>query len=309
MSTSPSSTGTAGTSGPLDRSRTVERELVHRSSVAEVLLTDVRPAAGCADVFEAAAAWPRAHATFPRDGSQRHSPLVLVETLRQLGLYIPLRFHGVPAACHAIITDLYFRLAPEREPAAGPGATEVTCRARVGGVRRAPGGTVTGLRLDVSFTARGAVFGQGGGGVRFVDGAGYAALRGRGAGPAEPCRTRTGAYRPPAAALTVNHPQDAVLAEDGGGLLVAPADPLHPFLFDHPSDHVPGMVLLEAARQAAAYRSGGALARPRAGRLKAVRFTELAPSARVLCTRHHTTCVFRVVQDGTPTAYGTLSYP
>ncbi|SHN20010.1 ScbA/BarX family gamma-butyrolactone biosynthesis protein [Streptomyces yunnanensis] len=303
-----SSVGTVGERGPLSWSRTVERELVHRTSVAEVLLTDVRRA-GTADAFEAAASWPRAHTTFPRDGSQRHSPLVLVETLRQLGLYVPLRFHGVPAACHAIITDLYFRLCPESEPPAGPGATEITCRARVSDVRRARDGSVTGLRLDVAFAARGAVFGRGGGGVRFVAGAGYAALRARSTpGPASPL-PRTTAHRPAAATLTVNHPQDAVLAEDGDGLLVAPADPLHPFLFDHPTDHAPGIVLLEAARQAVAHRSRGALARPCAGRLKAVRFTELAPPARVLCIGHHSTWVFRIVQDGTPTAYGTLSYP
>ncbi|MFE3647607.1 ScbA/BarX family gamma-butyrolactone biosynthesis protein [Streptomyces sp. NPDC059152] len=303
-----SSVDPAGESGPLSWSRTVERELVHRTSVAEVLLTDVRRTTA-PDVFEAAASWPRAHTTFPRDGSQRHSPLVLVETLRQLGLYVPLRFHGVPAARHAIITDLYFRLFPESEPAAGPGATEVTCRARVSGVRRAPDGTPGGLRLDVSFAARGAVFGAGGGGVRFVDGAGYAALRTRGATGVPTAVPRTAARRPDARALTVNHPQDAVLAEDGDGLLVAPADPLHPFLFDHPTDHVPGMVLLEAARQAVAYRSGGALARPCAGRLRAARFTELAPPARVLCTPYHSMCVFRVVQGGTPTAYGTFGYP
>ncbi|MGG2460379.1 ScbA/BarX family gamma-butyrolactone biosynthesis protein [Streptomyces sp. RGM 3693] len=295
-------------SGPLSWSRTVERELVHRNSVAEVLLTDVRRTTA-PDAFEAAASWPRAHTTFPRDGSHRHSPLVLVETLRQLGLYVPLRFLGVPATRHAIITDLYFRLTPQSEPPAEPGATEVTCRARVSGIRRAPDRTVSGLRLDASFAARGTVFGQGGGGVRFVDEAGYTALRTRGAAGASTAAPRTAAHRPDAGALTVNHPQDAVLAEDGDGLMVAPADPLHPFLFDHPTDHVPGMVLLEAARQAVAYRTGGALARPCAGRLRAVRFTELAPAARVLCTRHHSTCVFRVVQGGTPTAYGTFSYP
>ncbi|MEE6269735.1 ScbA/BarX family gamma-butyrolactone biosynthesis protein [Streptomyces diastatochromogenes] len=297
-----------GEEGPLSRSRTVERELVHRTSVAEVLLTDVRPTSA-PDVFEAAASWPRAHSTFPRDGSQRNSPLVLVETLRQLGLYIPLRFHGVPAARHAIISDLHFRLTPQSEPPAGPGATEVTCLARVSAVRRTRDRTVTGLRLDATFAAHGVVFGEAGGGVRFVDGAGYAALRTRGARDGATAAPPTAAHRPEPAALAVNHPQDAVLAEDADGLLVAPADPLHPFLFDHPGDHVPGMVLLEAARQAVAYRSGGALTRPYAGRLRAVRFTELAPAARVLCARYHATCVFRVVQGGTPTAYGTFSYP
>ncbi|MFK0295317.1 ScbA/BarX family gamma-butyrolactone biosynthesis protein [Streptomyces sp. NPDC090442] len=305
MNTSPS--GPAEKSRPLSWSRTVERELVHRTSVAEVLLTDVRPAPA-ADTFDAAACWPRAHTTFPRTGPQRHSPLILVETLRQLGLYVPLRFYGVPAACHAIITDLYFQLSPEAEPPAAPGATEITCRARASGVRRTPDGTVTGLRLDVDFAAGGAVFGRGGGGVRFVPGAGYAALRARGTAGTPPPAPPPPAHRPGVAALTVNHAQDAVLALDGDGLLVAPADPLHPFLFDHPTDHVPGMVLLEAARQAVAYRTGGALVRPRGGRLRAVRFTELAPRARVLCTPHHSTCVFRIVQGGTPTAYGTLSY-
>ncbi|MDO0939458.1 AfsA-related hotdog domain-containing protein [Streptomyces sp. DG2A-72] len=33
-------------------------------------------------------------------------------------------------------------------------------------------------------------------------------------------------------------------------------DTRHPVLFDHPTDHVPGMVLLEAARQATAATAG-----------------------------------------------------
>lgn len=63
----------AGKSEPLSWSRTVERELVHRTSVAEVLLTDVQPA-DTAHVFRAAASWPRAHPTFPvtdRSGTAR----------------------------------------------------------------------------------------------------------------------------------------------------------------------------------------------------------------------------------------------
>ena len=304
---SSSTAGTAGKSEPLSWSRTVERELVHRTSVAEVLLTDVRRT-DTPHVFAAAASWPRAHATFPRDGSPRHSPLILVETLRQLGLYIPLRFYAVPAACHAVITDLYFRLAPGNEPPARAGATEVTCRARVSAVRRDPDRRVTGLRLDATFTVCGLAFGQGGGGVRFLSDAQYRALRGRSAHVGMVTPAPEAAYRPPAAELSVNHPQDAVLAVAGGRLLLSPADPLHPFLFDHPTDHVPGMALLEAARQAASYGSRGTLGRPRAGRMKAVRFTELAPPARVLCTQYDSTCVFRVTQGDTRTAYGTLSY-
>ncbi|MDI6413506.1 AfsA-related hotdog domain-containing protein [Streptomyces albus] len=47
-------------------------------------------------------------------------------------------------------------------------------------------------------------------------------------------------------------PQDVVLAPGprAGRWRLNP-DPDHPILFDHGGDHVPGMVLLEAARQAA----------------------------------------------------------
>jgi hypothetical protein len=57
-------------------------------------------------------------------------------------------------------------------------------------------------------------------------------------------------------------------------------------------------VLLEAARQAAALASGGALSRPTGARLTALRFTEFAPPARIVCVPHRRTCAFRFEQDG-----------
>src|SRR4051794_39910354 len=89
----------------LSWSGTVPREMVHRSSLAEVLLTDVRP--DRRGGFEAAACWPRSHPTFPRDGSDLHSPLLVVETLRQLGIYLPLRYLAVHPTAHLLITDLH----------------------------------------------------------------------------------------------------------------------------------------------------------------------------------------------------------
>ncbi|MFV2121764.1 AfsA-related hotdog domain-containing protein, partial [Streptomyces sp. Act-28] len=86
------------------------------------------------------------------------------------------------------------------------------------------------------------------------------------------------------------------------------ADPRHPFFFDHATDHVPGMVLLEAARQAAALASGGTLLRMTGARLTALRFTEFAPAARVTCVPHRRTCVFRFDQGGECRAFGVLHY-
>ncbi|MEU3188165.1 ScbA/BarX family gamma-butyrolactone biosynthesis protein [Streptomyces sp. NPDC006923] len=296
----------AGDVRPLTWSRTVAREMVHRSSVAEVLLTDVRRLES--GDFEAGASWSRSHPTFPRDGAGLHSPLVIVETLRQLGIYIPLRYFAVPMSSRSLISDLYFGIDPSVEPRAVTGATSVTCLVRVSEVRRGPDDAVTGLRLHVRFSAYGVPFAQAGGGARFLDGDQYAARREGRTESVVPGAEAARMTRPDARSVGVAGEGDVVIGLDGGGVLVAPADPAHPFFFDHVTDHVPGMVLLEAARQAAAVESGGTLLRPASGRLKAARFVEFGPPARVLCVPHHATCVFRFFQDGEQKAFGILGY-
>ncbi len=309
------------TVGTLCWSRTVERELVHRVSVAEVLLTDVRERG--ADRFEAAACWPRSHPTFPRGRDDRHSPLVLVETLRQLGIYLPLRYYGVARDAKFLITGLGFRLDPAAEPRAGFGASEITCAVSVESVRRGGGGRVRGLRIAVRFRCGEREFGQAWGGSRFLGAREYAALRGPvGGTPVDDpaCEETAGAHdvlaRPSPGTLDVAGPGDVVLGINGGAapggwpsaLVVDPADPRHPFLYDHGSDHVPGMALIEAARQAAAVHTAGALLRPLSGELRALRFTEHAPRARVECALHASTAVFRFRQGGAHTAVGVLRY-
>ncbi|AXI76343.1 ScbA/BarX family gamma-butyrolactone biosynthesis protein [Peterkaempfera bronchialis] len=292
---------------PLSWSRTVPRELVHRTSVAEVLLTDVRPQGP--GRFLAAAQWPRSHPTFPHGGDDRHSPLMIAETLRQLGIYLPLRYYGVPPDAHLLITDLSFDLDPRAEPRAGHGATEVTCLIEVGGVRPAGGaGTPSGLRLRTRLLAGGRPFATAEGGARFLDAGQYTALRAARADRPTGPPGRTPPVRPEPGRLAVASPRDVVLALAGDQLLVDPADPRHPYYFDHDTDHVPGMALLEAARQAAALRSGGRLLRPTGCRLRALRITEFRPPAPLECTVHHRSCVFRVRQGGAPTAVGVLRY-
>ncbi|MFD7896327.1 ScbA/BarX family gamma-butyrolactone biosynthesis protein [Streptomyces sp. NPDC059743] len=295
---------------PLSWSRTVAREMVHRDSVAEVLLTDVRRSAWSADGagFEAAASWSRSHPTFPRDGADLHSPLMIVETLRQLGIYIPLRYFDVAPTAHLLITDLFFEIDPSAEPRALFGATAVICAVRASDVRRAAeDGSITGLRLDVSFSAHGTVFAQAGGGARVLDGARYEAVRTGRTHSAAP-ESVIGRLRPDIRRLGVTGAHDVVLGLDGGTLLVEPADPRHPFFFDHATDHVPGIILLEAARQAAAVESRGALLRPTGGRLEAARFVEYSPPARIMCVPYHDICVFRFLQDGEQKAFGVLRY-
>jgi hypothetical protein len=308
----------------LSWSRTVPRALVHRTSPAEVLLTDVRAVGaggaggspgegrgdggevGGAGLFRAAAFWPRSHATFPAEGGDLHSALLVVETLRQLGIYLPLRWYGVPPTAQLLIDDLFFALRPGGEPLAGHGGTEVGCSIRVTDPHYRPDGGLAALRLTVALRAGGRLFATAGGGARFLSAERYAAVRG---GLLHARRTPPDpAGRPAPALLGVARGGDVLIARRAGGFTVEPADLRQPFFFDHPSDHVPGMVLLEAARQAAAAASGGELLRPLNGRMAAVRFTEYEPAAVVEAVPHDRTLVFRVRQGGVATAYGVLGY-
>ncbi len=247
---------------------------------------------------------------------------MVVETLRQLGIFIPLRYLGVPVDTRMLITDVFFTTDPGAQPRASHGATQVTCRVRVTGLRAGSDGATAGLRLHAEFQAGGAVFATAGGGARFLSPERYAALRGPLAGTCQPPAS-AGLLRPDPARLGVSHARDVVIGRAGPGgnggrrrdrwdpreVLVDAADPWHPFFFDHATDHVPGMVLLEAARQAAALASDGALSRPTGVRLTALRFTEFAPPARIVCVPHHRTCVFRFEQDSACPAFGVLHYP
>ncbi len=284
-------------------SRTVERETVHRLSVAEVLLTDVRP---CGPLtFRAAAVWPRSHPTFRRGRDDRHSPWMVVETLRQLGIYIPLRHLDVPPTTRFLISDLSFDLDVSAEPRARHGASEITCLASVGDLRTDRGGTtVTGLRMRVGFLAGDRRFAHAAGGARFLDAGRYAELRAGVAADVPPGRRA----RPEPSVLGLESEPDVVVSLEGGDLLVDPADPRHPFFFDHGTDHVPGMALLEAARQAIALRSEGRLIRPVSGRMKALHFTEHAPAAAVRCSLYGRTGFFCFRQDDGRTAEGVLRY-
>lgn len=290
-------------SGALSWSRTVDREFVHRTSVAEVLLTDVRRRAP--GHFLAAACWGRSHPTFPRGRDDRHSPWMVAETLRQLGIYIPLRHYAVPATARFLVTDLSFALDPAAEPRAGHGASEITCRAWVDDVRTArESGLVSGLRMRVRYLSGGTAFATASGGARFLDAASYASLR---AGAATERRPEE-RVRPEPAVLGLRSPADVVLSLGRAGPLLDPADRRHPFLFDHPADHVPGMALLEAARQAVALDSAGRFIRPTFCHMKALHFTEHSPPARVECSRYGRTAVFRFRQHDTATAVGVLRY-
>ena len=291
----------------LNRSALVAREFVHRLAPSQVLLTDVR--ATGPDAYRAAAQWPRAHPTFDRAGNGRHDPLMVAETLRQLGIYLPLRFYGVAADSRLLIEELRFTLNPDTEPHARYAGTEITCAVYADrGGQGAPhhsaaqhsashdsashggrgGGSADGagrlrnLTLRIRLSAEGREFARADGVARILSPAAYRAVRSRARGDLSsvPEDARLAAVDP--GRVGAASPQDVLVAVDArGGVRIAPTDPYHPFFYDHPSDHVTGMILIGAVQQTAALQANEPRLRLRSCTLRALRFTEPGPPATV----------------------------
>ncbi|WP_329495711.1 ScbA/BarX family gamma-butyrolactone biosynthesis protein [Kitasatospora herbaricolor] len=225
--------------------RTVSRHLVHRTTVSEVFLTGWQ-ATGPYD-FLLGAQWPRAHGFYRLPGDVQHDPVLLAETIRQAGLLISHVGFGVPQGHQFAMDDLSYAvdldgLAIDARPASL--MLRVSCQDVRMRHRR-----LASLRVEVQAERDGRPLGHGSGQVSVIPPQAYRRLRGRDG--LNPAPLRPGTPTTPALVGREN-PSDVVLtpARQPGTWLLR-ADARHPVLFDHPVDHVPGMLVLEAARQAA----------------------------------------------------------
>jgi hypothetical protein len=224
---------------------TVSRQLVHRAAAAEVLLTDWRQTGP--DTFMLAAQWPRGHLLYGvRDG--RFDPLVVAETIRQAGILLAHVGYGVPQSSAFLMQRLAFDSVPEQLHATGK-PFDLVIVVEVGAVlRRAR--TIGGMRIDVTLLHGDDLVGEGRGWLRCVPPATYERLRWGGSARAVGTPPRVTPVDP--ASVGRQLLSDVVvgsLDSDGMRRLRVPLD--HPVLFDHPLDHVPGMLVFEAMRQAA----------------------------------------------------------
>lgn len=233
---------------------TVPRQLVHRAAVAETFLTGWRRTGP--DRFTVSAQWPRAHALHVSPDWAAYDPLLVVETIRQSGTLVTHTEYEAPLDRKFVLTEFQVGAEPTMltlgalpaEPEVELVFTDVQYR---GGHLAAARYTAHVLRdgarvatADVAFTC--------------VSGPVYRRLRG-GRTP----ETVTAVPVPPGV------PADAVRRALPADVVLAPADAgrpdrrqlrvntAHPVFFDHPLDHVPGMLLLEAARQAALLETPG----------------------------------------------------
>ncbi|KUO12758.1 ScbA/BarX family gamma-butyrolactone biosynthesis protein [Streptomyces sp. DSM 15324] len=225
---------------------TVPRQLVHRAALSETLLTGWRRTGE--DRFSVSAQWPRSHGLHVSPDWSAYDPLLVVETVRQAGTLIAHTEYGVPLDHQFVMQEFHVDAATEKltvdllpaEPELELLFADVQYRGR-----RLAGARYTARVLregepvaaaDVAFTV--------------VAGSVYRRLRG-GRTPES-----VTAAPPPAGldpvAVDRALPADVVLAPaDGPDRWQLRVNTAHPVFFDHPLDHVPGMLLLEAARQVA----------------------------------------------------------
>ncbi|KUO19108.1 ScbA/BarX family gamma-butyrolactone biosynthesis protein [Streptomyces dysideae] len=239
----PEETERTATAGPL--TATVPRELVHRAAVAETLLTGSTRTA--ADRFTVSAQWPRAHQLHVSPDRSAYEPLLLAETVRQCGALLAHTEYGAPLGHRFVLQELRITTRPEHL-AVGAAPAEPVLGVTVTDVRHR-GGHPTAIRYDADLRLGGERVGTGHIAVSWTSDSVYRRLRaGRTPDSVAPIPVPPGL---PPTAVHRTLPADVVLAPDNRpGRWRLRVDTAHPVFFDHPLDHVPGMLLLEAARQA-----------------------------------------------------------
>jgi len=249
----------------------VARHLVHRWALSEVFLTDVR---ADASGYQAAACLPAAHSYFadqpPRLGLD---PMLSMECARQAATYIAHQHLGVPHGSMFLVADWSYTVPRElltdeaaarlRAPAQRPGLGRLTMSMTVTPQVRSD--VVRGARFDVLLWLDGEPAGEMTINARYTP-AGEADLVRRyhrkTAPPLSPTLpvTPTGVALPPASVGRTRDANvvlfDAQLTSEHLRARLGTV-PAHRGFYDHPQDHYPAMILLEAAGQAAVAHTGG----------------------------------------------------
>ncbi|MDH6549760.1 ScbA/BarX family gamma-butyrolactone biosynthesis protein [Streptomyces sp. SAI-041] len=226
----------------------VSADHTHKTNQDEMLLRSWRRTGP--DTFTVTAAWPAEH-RFYVSRLGLYDPLLLSETVRQT---LPLLSHGayqVPFGHQLLWKDFSWTLDPAASRAdGGPAELELHISCHEVTYRRDRASAIS-LTVEVERGGQALATAR----TRFTiqDRTVYNRLRGAYADAA--AATARAVPLPPPAGLSPfgrDRFEDVVLAAtDRADRWQLRVDTTHPVLFDHVVDHAPGMLLLEAARQAA----------------------------------------------------------
>ncbi|MFI6863258.1 ScbA/BarX family gamma-butyrolactone biosynthesis protein [Streptomyces sp. NPDC050421] len=292
------------------------RQLVHRTDPLDVFptgltrLTDTQ--------FSVPAHWPRAHRFFAPVDGRHQDPLLIAETMRQTTMLIAHAQFGVPVGDAFVMWELRYTSASERLELSDD-SWDITVDVSCSRIRRRGRG-LGSMHLELLLHRRGTVLATGGGRISCTSAGAYQRLRGhRGAVLDTPIP-----LLPAVAPRTVGRTSenDVVLSpgtEPGTepGTWLLRLDTRHPTLFGRPNDHVPGILLLEAARQAA-HAATGSTFLPTAMQADFLQYVELDRPCRIEATvlpaddtdtLSPAGVFIRAVQDGEPAFTCTLRSP
>ncbi|WP_433664280.1 AfsA-related hotdog domain-containing protein [Nocardia sp. CA-128927] len=252
VTTRPSPDGDRKALAELRFEQTVPRSLVHRAAVNEVFLTDA--AVIGKREWAVAAMLPRSHMLFNDGGNPDYlDTIAIMEVTRQVTEYVAHQFVNVPDNQFLVFRDMRIDVFAPEWLRAGPDPARVVTIVNARTSERL-------AQHPVTIIVDGHECGRAGGRWLPLPQHYYEYIR-------ERARKKTLKLDPeparqvdPAAMLTPDrvgryHPRNILLAngiatDDDSMTFLFTFDPTHPVFFDHPMDHVPGMLMLEAARQA-----------------------------------------------------------
>jgi hypothetical protein len=238
----------------LSYDQTINRRLVHKRALGDVLVSD-SVAAGPGE-FLVAAQVPRTHSLWNDRSPEFHDPLAMLEAGRQATFVVAHRHLLVPYGPIFIMQDVDFSVhdldafrVNGLEPLEGVFRFKLLSRQE-----RSGGLTAMSFEADLLIANAGAMTLRGG--IDFIAPDEYAVLRafgraGKARAPQEPTSPIDPALRSRSNVRNVVIGNGIVQASADAPRYPVIVDPSHPSFYDHPLDHAPGSLLLEAARQCA----------------------------------------------------------
>ncbi|PSJ28372.1 hypothetical protein B7P34_12825 [Streptosporangium nondiastaticum] len=252
-----------GTTSPaeapaLTADRTVHRRLVHKRAVEQVLTTAVAESGGR---LLGTAQLPRLHRHYNDTRAPYHDLLLVGEAARQTVEAIVHELLHVPLDRRFVLGDLGIAFTTLEAVRTGPEPADLLVELDIDRLRRRRDGSVRSLRGAATCRIGGRDAARFTGTLLFLEGDSYDDLRAGSSGPRAPgtgeapprCEPsavgRTDPRNVVIGGLRTEHPEAG--GEPGETVADIVADPQDPVFYDHALDHLPGMLLMEAARQTA----------------------------------------------------------
>ncbi|ATL68094.1 ScbA/BarX family gamma-butyrolactone biosynthesis protein [Nocardia terpenica] len=238
--------------------RTISRHLAHRCAVSEVFVTSLHT--HTPDSYTVGAQLPRMHAYYGDHvgpAATHYDPLLVMEAARQAAIALTHEYFGVPGDMAFVVRTFNGSGVDTAAWRIGPAPADLVMSVQVGR-RHERAGRVQGVDMVLDIACGGVPMMTVDGSFTWITPSQWEQLRGSsrtGLGLGEFDGTAVPGERADPKAVGRDNRRNVVIGplqrHSEGGTAVLVADTGHPVLFDHPLDHAPGSLLIEAARQTA----------------------------------------------------------